>query len=90
MHTIRQQLKTKTIYDLPLRVTFYARVSSEKDEQLDSLGNQIAYYQELIRKNPAQVICRGRQGCADLPKQQPVSPNLFLPFSALPLIMGVS
>ena len=53
IHTIRQQLKTKAIYDLPLRVTFYARVSSEKDEQLNSLGNQIAYYQELIRKNPA-------------------------------------
>ena len=30
IHTTRQQLKTKSIYDLPMRVTFYARVSSEK------------------------------------------------------------
>ena len=29
IHNIRQLLRTKTIYDLPLRVTFYARVSSE-------------------------------------------------------------
>lgn len=49
IHTIRQQLKTRSIYDLPLRVTFYARVSSESDEQLNSLGNQITYYEEIGR-----------------------------------------
>ncbi len=52
IHTIRQQLKVKSIYDIPMRVTYYARVSSEKDEQLNSLGNQITYYEELIKKNP--------------------------------------
>jgi uridine kinase len=41
----------KSIYDIPLRVTYYARVSSESDEQLNSLGNQITYYEDLIRKN---------------------------------------
>lgn len=51
IHSIRQQLKTKNIYDLPLRVTFYARVSSESDEQLNSLGNQISYYGDFIKKN---------------------------------------
>ena len=51
IHTIRQLLKTKTIYDIPLRVTYYARVSSETDEQLNSLGNQISYYDDLIRRN---------------------------------------
>ena len=51
IHSVRQLLKTKTIYDIPLRVTFYARVSSESDEQLNSLGNQIQYYEGLIRKN---------------------------------------
>ena len=30
-HSIRQALCTKSIYDIPLRVTFYARVSSESD-----------------------------------------------------------
>lgn len=52
IHTARQQLKTKSIYDIPMRVTYYARVSSEKDEQLNSLGNQISYYEDFIRKNP--------------------------------------
>ena len=59
IHTIRQQLKTRSIYDLPLRVTFYARVSSESDEQLNSLGNQITYYEELIRKNAHWVFVPG-------------------------------
>ena len=53
LHTIRQLLKTKSIYDIPLRVTFYARVSSESDEQLNSLSNQIAYYENKIK----QVSC---------------------------------
>lgn len=51
IHSVRQQLKTCTIYDLPPQVTFYARVSSESVEQLNSLGNQIQYYQDLISKN---------------------------------------
>lgn len=51
IHTIRQQLRTKSIYELPLRVTYYARVSSESDEQLNSLDNQITYYENLIRQN---------------------------------------
>ena len=59
IHTIRQQLKTKSIYDLPLRVTYYARVSSESDEQLNSLGNQIAYYEDLIRRNRAWTFVPG-------------------------------
>ena len=29
----------RPIYDLPLRVTFYARVSTDQDEQLNSLEN---------------------------------------------------
>lgn len=51
IHEIRQQLKLKNIFDVNLRVTFYARVSSEKDEQLNSLDNQISYYRDLIQKN---------------------------------------
>lgn len=51
IHEIRQQLKLKNIFDINLKVTFYARVSSEKDEQLNSLDNQISYYKDLIRKN---------------------------------------
>lgn len=51
VHSVRQQMRTKSIYDIPLRVTFYARVSSEKDEQLNSLDNQISYYRNFIKKN---------------------------------------
>ena len=39
----------KTIYDLPLRVTFYSRVSTDLKEQETSLENQIYYYKELIQ-----------------------------------------
>ncbi len=48
---IRAILRTKSIYDIPLRVTFYARVSSETDEQLNSLDNQITYYENFIKNN---------------------------------------
>lgn len=51
VHSVRQQLRIKSIYDISLRVTFYARVSSEKDEQLNSLDNQISYYRNFIKKN---------------------------------------
>ena len=51
IHNIRLLLKTRSIYDIPLRVTYYARVSSESDEQLNSLGNQISYYEDLIKRN---------------------------------------
>ena len=46
---LREQLRMgRSIYDLPLRVTFYARVSTEKAEQQGSLENQIQYYTEFI------------------------------------------
>ncbi|MEG1073296.1 MAG: recombinase family protein, partial [Oscillospiraceae bacterium] len=59
VHHIRQELKSRTIYDVPLRVTFYARVSSESDEQLNSLGNQISYYQDFIKKNQSWTFVPG-------------------------------
>jgi len=49
IHGVRQMLRSRSIYDIPLRVTYYARVSSESDEQLNSLGNQITYYEDLIK-----------------------------------------
>ena len=51
IHSVRLLLKTRSIYDISLRVTYYARVSSESDEQLNSLGNQITYYEDLIKRN---------------------------------------
>ena len=49
IHETRQKLKLKNIFDINLRVTFYARVSSEKDEQLNSLDNQISCRMTLSR-----------------------------------------
>lgn len=51
IHSVRQHLRMKSIYDISLRVTYYARVSTDSDEQLNSLGNQVGYYEEFIRKN---------------------------------------
>lgn len=52
-------MKTASIYELPLRVTFYARVSTEKDAQLNSLDNQVSYYSEMIKKNPNWEFVEG-------------------------------
>ena len=57
---IRSELQNgKTIFDLPLRVTFYARVSTDKDEQLNSLENQVQYYTGLIRSKPNWTYIEG-------------------------------
>jgi len=59
IYTIRALLRTKPIYEIPLRVTFYARVSSESDEQLNSLDNQIAYYENYIKNNSQWTFVPG-------------------------------
>lgn len=60
IRALREQLRMgKSIYDLPLRVTYYARVSTEKLEQQGSLEHQIQYYTELIQKNPNWTFVPG-------------------------------
>ena len=59
IHNMRLQLRQKTIYEVPLRVTFYARVSTDSQEQLNSLSNQITYYEEMIKKNSAWTYVPG-------------------------------
>jgi len=49
----------KSIYDLPLRVTFYARVSTGTDEQTHSLKNQIDYYSDFIGRSPCWTYVEG-------------------------------
>ncbi len=57
---IRNEMRNgKTIFDLPLRVTFYARVSTDKDEQINSLENQVQYYSELIRSKSNWIYVEG-------------------------------
>ena len=50
---VRQMLRQKNIYEIPLRVTFYARVSTDSNEQLNSLNNQVTYYENFIKQNSA-------------------------------------
>lgn len=59
IYQIRQLLKTKSVYDIPLRVTFYARVSSESDAQLNSLDNQTKYYVDFIKNNKSWTYIEG-------------------------------
>ena len=57
---IRSEMRNgKSIFDIPLRVTFYARVSTDKDEQLNSLENQVQYYTELIQSKPNWTYIEG-------------------------------
>lgn len=50
---VREELLSgKTIYDLPLNVADYSRVSTDKEIQLNSLENQKNYFKDLIESNP--------------------------------------
>ena len=56
----REELrKGKTIYDMNLRVGYYARVSTDKDDQLNSLENQQNYFEEMIAENKNWQLVRG-------------------------------
>lgn len=47
----RERLRTGSIFDLKLKVAYYARVSTEKTEQQVSIKHQQEYYEEFIRSN---------------------------------------
>jgi DNA invertase Pin-like site-specific DNA recombinase len=52
LYNVRKELSSgKPIYDIPMKVTYYARVSTEKDEQLHSLSAQVKYYSDMINEN---------------------------------------
>lgn len=55
----RITIEHKTIFDMPLRVTFYARVSTKKDEQLNSQENQVQTFTELITNNKSWTFVDG-------------------------------
>lgn len=48
-----------SIFDLKLKVTYYARVSTDKYEQLNSLENQVAYYEDFIKNNTNWTFVEG-------------------------------
>lgn len=50
LYSIRSILaQGKKLTELPLRVTFYARVSTDHEEQLNSLENQVMYFENYIK-----------------------------------------
>ncbi|MDE5648895.1 MAG: recombinase family protein, partial [Oscillospiraceae bacterium] len=61
IYTIANQMKLehKTIHDLNLKVTFYARVSTTREEQENSVENQINYFTEMIKNNPNWTFISG-------------------------------
>ena len=59
LYKIREELKYKSINDIPLKVTFYARVSTDKYEQKNSLENQISFFKDMISQNSNWTYVEG-------------------------------
>lgn len=59
IYHIRQNLRTKSIYDIDLRVVYYARVSTEKEEQKNSIKHQRSHFEELISSNNKWLFSGG-------------------------------
>ncbi len=55
----QMKMERKTIFDLSLRVTFYARVSTTREEQENSIEHQITYFTEMIQNNPNWTFVDG-------------------------------
>ena len=60
LYSIRNILaQGKKLIDLPLRVTYYARVSTDRDEQLNSLENQVMYFENYIKSQTNWIFVKG-------------------------------
>lgn len=60
VYQIRQLLKTgSSIFDLELHVGYYARVSTDKEEQKNSIVNQKKYFEDFIAKHPKWTLVQG-------------------------------
>lgn len=61
IYTTREVLKNNltSIFDLNLRVAYYARVSTEKEEQKVSLEHQQDYYREYIQSKITGYLSMG-------------------------------
>ena len=52
-------LNGEKINNIPLRVSYYARVSTDSDVQLNSLDNQLSYYENYIKSNNKWTFING-------------------------------
>ncbi|MBO4865841.1 MAG: recombinase family protein [Ruminococcus sp.] len=55
----KMKMERKTIFDLDIKVTFYARVSTTRDEQENSIENQINFFTDMIKNNPHWTYVEG-------------------------------
>ena len=58
IYNVRQLLKTKSIYDLELKVVYYARVSTDKEEQKNSIANQRDHFRRVHTVKQKMEILR--------------------------------
>lgn len=60
LYSIKNLLSSgKKIVELPLYVTFYARVSTDRYEQLNSLENQVMYFENYIKLQTNWIFVPG-------------------------------
>lgn len=59
IYHVRQILRTKSIYDIELRVVYYARVSTDKEEQKNSIMHQREHFESFIKSNKKWKFCGG-------------------------------
>ena len=55
----QMRMERKTIFDLPMRVTYYGRVSTTREEQENSIEHQMSYFSEMIQNNPNWTYVEG-------------------------------
>lgn len=55
----QMRLERKRLEDIPLRVTYYARVSTLKEEQDTSIEAQISHFTQMIQNNPNWTFVQG-------------------------------
>lgn len=60
LYKVRQELMLgKQITNIPLRVTYYSRVSTDSKEQTKSLANQETHFKEMIKNNNNWIYIDG-------------------------------
>ena len=60
LYSVRQQLNMGVpLTQMKLRVTDYSRVSTDHEEQKNSLKNQIEHFDDMIKKNPNWTYVKG-------------------------------
>lgn len=55
----QMKIERKRLEDIPLKVTYYARVSTFKEEQTTSIESQIAHFEQMIQNNQNWTLVSG-------------------------------